>query len=398
MENVDRCFIKGTEIQLSDGRTLPIECITTNDSVIGIDGKNKKITKIHEGEELLYEVNQQLGNNYIVNGDHVLVLKITNHEGIHWDAKRKYYKARYVQDLRLHDKCFRGTTESEEEKKILHKRAAKFLKDTSKEVGYNKGFDIIEISVEKYMKLPLNIRNGLYGLKCAVEFDEKDTELDPYMLGLWLGDGTSSAPSFTNKDVVILDHVENYAISNDLRVTKRKNPSNCYVYRISRKPKGRNTFLESLKKYNLINNKHIPDDFLYNSREVRLKILAGIIDTDGYMHDNTYEIAQKSDKIAEGIIFLARSLGFRATCKKKEKKCHKPDGTIVPGMYNIMNITGENLNELPILLQYKKTNSNPNKNRLLTKISVLEHGVGKYVGFQIEGDGKFIAPDFTVLA
>jgi len=106
-----------------------------------------------------------------------------------------------------------------------------------------------------------------------------------------------------------------------------------------------------------------------------------------------YEIAQKSDKIAEGIVFLAKSLGFRATCKKREKKCYKPNGEIVPGMYNIMTISGENLKNIPLLLDYKKANSNPNKNRLLTKITVKEHGVGEYVGFQIKGDGRLLAPD-----
>src|SRR5439155_12780716 len=132
----------------------------------------------------------------------------------------------------------------------------------------------------KYMKLPLNIKKGLYGFKHEIEFDEKDTDLDPYMLGLWVGDGTSAQPEFTNKDDIILDHIENYAVSNDLRISLKEEKNGCKTYRISGKPKNRNTFLDSLKKYNLINNKHIPNDFLYNSREVRLKVLAGIIDTD----------------------------------------------------------------------------------------------------------------------
>lgn len=352
-----------------------------------MDGKNKHILEIHQREGTLYKIEQKLGDSYIVHGKHILVLKFTNVEGIYWDQNRQYYKARYIQNLRVHDKCFQHNKSlmlDETLQTKLYEEAEHFLAEKGKESGYNKGSDIIEISIENYFKLPNNMKKILYGFKQEVEFEHKVIDLDPYMLGLWLGDGTTSQSSITNKDKIIIDYIYNYANSNNLRVSAiNKTNEDCKTYYIAGTPI--NTFLNSLKKYNLIGNKH-------NTREIRLKVLAGLMDSDGHMQNNMYEIAQKSDKLTNDIMTLSRSLGFRTSNCKREKKCYKPNGEIAPGMYNIMLISGRKLGEVPVLLDYKKANPIKEVDR------VTEHGIGKYVGFQIEGDCRFLAPDFTVWA
>ena len=76
--------------------------------------------------------------------------------------------------------------------------------------------------------------------------------------------------------------------------------------------------LEVLKKYNMLNNKHIPSHFKCNSRNIRLKLLAGLVDTDGYVNYNTIEIAQKSKQMTDDILYLALSIGFAAYSRKKK--------------------------------------------------------------------------------
>ena len=58
--------------------------------------------------------------------------------------------------------------------------------------------------------------------------------------------------------------------------------------------------------YDLLNNKHIPYDYLINSEEVRLKVLAGLIDTHGYVCNNGRRIVIISviEKLAKNIEFL----------------------------------------------------------------------------------------------
>jgi intein/homing endonuclease len=85
----------------------------------------------------------------------------------------------------------------------------------------------------------------------------------------------------------------------------------------------KNKLLNYLKYHNLINNKHIPEIYKCNSRENRLKLLAGLIDSDGSYDkvNNSLEITQKNKKLADDILFLVRSLGFRGTMKECTKSC-----------------------------------------------------------------------------
>ena len=53
------------------------------------------------------------------------------------------------------------------------------------------------------------IYNKLKGYRTGVEFKTKPILFDPYVLGVWLGDGTSSKPEITNQDANILCHVRN---------------------------------------------------------------------------------------------------------------------------------------------------------------------------------------------
>jgi hypothetical protein len=88
--------------------------------------------------------------------------------------------------------------------------------------------------------------------------------------------------------------------------------------------------------YGLVQNKHIPRDYLVNDRKTRLAVLAGLIDTDGNVRANGHEvrITQGEDnyKIIYDAQFLAQSLGF---------SCHMSDGicnTLITFHYLYMNV------------------------------------------------------------
>lgn len=403
-----KCYGFGTPIRLSDGSTKQVQDVTTKDSVLGLDGKSKRVIEVHHGEGPLYKVKQDNGDEYVVNENHLLVLKFTNVEGIYWDPKRRYHKARYIQNLRVHDKCFQHDNSQpldDDKKQALYVSAQRFLEEKSKEPGYKRIGDVIEISVKDYLALPKNIKTILYGFKQAVDFEPKTVSLEPYMVGLWLGDGTTAEPAITNVDPPIIDYINDFAERHNLRVTEKrklledengdKYEADCKTYYLAGNPK--NAFRDSLKEYGLLGNKHIPKEYLYNTREVRLLVLAGLIDSDGYMYDNMYEISQKSDVLALDIVQLARSLGFSVSHYKREKTCVKKDGTRVTGLYNMVNISGENVSEIPAILDRKKTGPcRKPVDFLITRIHVAETEPGKYAGFQIEGDGQFFGVDYTV--
>ncbi len=298
--------------------------------------------------------------------------------------------------MRIHDKSFQHLHGkfTKQAKKDLYIQAESFLLGKREESGYNKLGDIIEISVKDYLKLPANIKRILYGFKQGVEYPERKVELDPYMLGLWLGDGTSSAPDISNIDQPIIDYLHKYAKDNNLKTNKKGK----FAYSIiGNGKKNNNTFRNSLKKYDLFDNKHIPREYLINSQEIRLKVLAWLIDTDGYFHNNMYEITQKSDRLSRHIKYLCESLGFRISTKKVIKNCCKPDGTKVPGLYNRMFISGKELGQIPVLLDRKKAKPIKNLDFLVTAIKIESVYEGDYISFKIEDDSNFFGVDYTVL-
>jgi intein/homing endonuclease len=164
-----------------------------------------------------------------------------------------------------------------------------------------------------------------------------------------------------------------------------------------------------LRKYNLLGNKHIPNEYITNDRETRLKVLAGLIDTDGSVRDNGHEIricqGPANYRIIEDAYTLCMSLGFCCGIKEgvsqwtDEKTGEKKFST-----YKELRITGNQIHEIPTLLPRKKLlpMKNPvavlrSKSFMCSKFSLKEAGIGPYVGWQLNDKrGRFCLKDGLV--
>jgi hypothetical protein len=145
---------------------------------------------------------------------------------------------------------------------------------------------ITDICVKDYLTLPTNIKHDLKGYRVPVVFPHKDVPINPYLLGYWLGDGASSKAQITTADIDIVENLKPILNNIDIDILKGSDEygwnlrSRGYSAAKSwKKNKGCNILLNILRDFNLINNKHIPDVYKYNSREVQLAVLAGIIDS-----------------------------------------------------------------------------------------------------------------------
>ena len=164
--------------------------------------------------------------------------------------------------------------------------------------------DIVDICIKDYLSLPASLKDCLKGYKVGINFVEKQLDMDPYALGYWLGNGDKSTFRITTIDPEIVEYYSKYAQQHGLQLNQGKmGTKNEFTYHITtgKKDYSRNVFLNILKKYNLINNKHIPDVYKCNSKENRLKLLAGLIDSDGYHNptNNSLEITQKNKLLAD---------------------------------------------------------------------------------------------------
>lgn len=215
-------------------------------------------------------------------------------------------------------------------------------------------------------------------------------------MGYWLGDGASAGAQITTAEPEVIEYFEKFANKNNLKVKHYAK----YDYGISSHTgsKGGNIFLNFLKKYNLINNKHIPDDYKMNSRKNQLKLLAGLIDSDGHYHYNTYDFTLKSEILADDIIFVARSLGFKAFKKECQKTCTNSRNGRVTGTYYRFIIYGEGLEEIPSILKRKQARAREQKkDATVSGFKIKYQGKKTVYSMKTTGNNKILLEDFTVV-
>lgn len=146
--------------------------------------------------------------------------------------------------------------------------------------------------------------------------------LDPYVLGVWLGDGHSYAPRITTADKEVIDYVSKWA-NGDVIVDKTQNARAATTYYIH----GLYPYLKELKliKKNgayssayIGNEKHIPEEYFRASYEDRMELLRGIMDTDGCHHSGgTVIFTQKEGKLIDDVARLIDGLGGWAQPKRE---------------------------------------------------------------------------------
>ena len=152
-------------------------------------------------------------------------------------------------------------------------------------------FDI-NMTVKDYIEQTSEDFKRRHKLKLqGVDFNISESlPIDPYILGTWLGDGHSHTTMLTNMDEEVISEWKNYGEKMGLNcVIKDTNSKAKNILLTSGKNGGQptsNKFKKALLDLNLINNKHIPNVYLKASREDRLQLLAGLLDTDGTLGSN----------------------------------------------------------------------------------------------------------------
>ena len=341
-----KCLGKGTKVLMYNGSLKNVEDIHENELLMGDDSSARKVLSIARGQEKMYWIHQNKAISYRVNESHILSLKRSRNEGNH------------------------------------------------------KQGDVLNITVKDYLEKSDKFKSNYKGYKVGVEFDSKELPLEPYYLGLWLGDGHSYSQRITNIDSEIIEYLNDYAakLESELVVYEQENRTNNYsiVNRNKFTSEEFNTCIQTeLRTLGLIQNKHIPNNYLINSTENRLQLLAGIIDSDGYYTSefNCFEVVQKNEELLNQIKFLCDTLGFRTSVRKKKTSIKS---TGFEGTAFRLRIFG-NLNDIPTKVERKKAREWKSKvDWKVTGITVEYDKVDDYYGFEIDGNRLFLLSDCTV--
>ncbi|MHB8272784.1 helicase-related protein [Bradyrhizobium sp.] len=263
--------------------------------------------------------------------------------------------------------------------------------------------EVFNISVSDYFRKNKTFQTYAKTWRTGVDFAAHnfEPELPPYILGLWLGDGSSTNPTLTTADAETEFAWTAFAHSIGMEVRREIQPENKSVnlHIIVRNGRGSggvvggNRVAKALRRLGVMNNKHIPLRYLTGSRRERLELLAGIIDTDGSLSRKGYDYISVKKQLSLDVAFLARSLGVAAYVKECKKSCQ----TGAVGTYFRVSISGD-LSELPVKLPRKKSMPRSQvKSVMMTGMKIESIGKGDYFGFQLAGaDGLFLLGDFTV--
>lgn len=132
-----------------------------------------------------------------------------------------------------------------------------------------------------------------------------DLPLDPYLLGVWLGDGTRRQGNFTTMDVEIVE-----AFRCEFTVTQHS-----YLGSGRAKRYGVIGLAERLKRAQVFDHKHLPGEYLRSSIDQRWSLLCGLMDTDGTVdHRNgSCSFTQSKPEMMHGFRELLSSLGIKSS-------------------------------------------------------------------------------------
>ena len=140
-----------------------------------------------------------------------------------------------------------------------------------------------------------------------LELEEKELPIDPYVLGLWLGDGTAESGRITQElNTTSWDIIKSKGFelsgNSELRDKKAETRTVYGLYSL-------------LRENNLLKNKHIPAIYQRASRNQRINLIRGLMDADGF-YDKAHKMFVMStnyDWQADGLIKLLSSLGVKST-------------------------------------------------------------------------------------
>lgn len=153
------------------------------------------------------------------------------------------------------------------------------------------------------------VTNHSIGWARAVHYPRQDFLVPPYVLGQWLGDGTTLCAQITSH----VDDVPETVAEIEMAGYPTKVIHNGHPEGLGRTICVYGGLASQLRALDLLGNKHIPPAYLRSSADQRLALLAGLLDADGSVDaDGRYEFVSVLRSLADGVAELVRSLGGSA--------------------------------------------------------------------------------------
>ena len=296
---LEKRIIEVAPLAFMRGRAMPLDSriltptgwramgnIEVGDEVIGSDGKAVEVTGVFpQGKKKVYRLTMTDGSSAVACAEHLWAVRTAS------DKRRdKPLRVLETQEMMNNLRCFH----------------------------------------QYRYELPL--------LSSPVEWPFREVPIEPYSLGLLLGDGCltgKTSPSFCTADAELVSSMS-FALT-DMNLNFRRKSDIDYIVTNPDAGHGgipvRNPLTQALRQLNLngtySSTKFIPEIYLHNCAAVRLAVLQGLLDTDGgpvTQQDRTCRIqyTTTSEQLKHDVLFLVRSLGGVAYWRRRKAEGRKP--------------------------------------------------------------------------
>lgn len=335
-----KCLGIDTKLLTADYDIVKVQDVKVGDTIMGPDGTARTVAALGRGREQSYRIVPNKGEPFTCNESHILPLKVTG---------------------------------------------------GAKMGGWKKG-DIVFVTVKEYLGKSKTFKHITKLWYAALDFQEAQLPVDPWVVGVWIGDGRFDGGSrLTKPDTAVQTGLIAWAEANgytwEYADDNGKARQALKINTADKTAKGRycSAFRQIADMCCVDGEKRIPKQYLTAARRQRLELLAGLIDTDGSVNNGMgYEITTKYDGLSEDIIRLCRGLGFRVTRTRKVSTIKSLDFS---GEYWRMQISGP-LPDIPCRSRKRIDSVNGRVDPTLTGFAVEDIGEQDYYGISVDGPDK----------
>nr|DAT90289.1 MAG TPA: Exonuclease V [Caudoviricetes sp.] len=235
-----------------------------------------------------------------------------------FDGDGNQTKVQHVSEIH-YNPCYKITFDTGDTLIGDHEHRWVISKNTQKK-GETKEVELTTDEIYSYYcKKETNKKIRPLHIKCsgALNIQEVDLPVDPYILGLWLGDGSSQCAAITNATSEVWKEIIERGFNLGVDFARNRENYNAETRTLL-------NFRKYLVQLDLLNNKHIPETYLRASYSQRLDLLRGLMDSDGYFHRDRQRCVMNTTKEwqAQGIAELVASLGWKPTIIDAVASCN----------------------------------------------------------------------------
>jgi len=274
------------DLYYTDGSKRTIGQAKEGDEIFGSDGLPTNITGVYpQGKLNLYEIELSDGRKSVCCDEHLWTV---------YDYQAKKYKTLPLKEIINSRWKYKRKRKNEKKECTIYN----YYLPINKEINYK---------------------------------NKNKLSIDPYFLGLYLGDGSMRTPSITTEDKEIEEYVKEYAAKFNLQTRKESKEDNNASTIFIKGAKGKtNEVYDRLRKLGVTKQKHIPYIYLRSSVEDRMNLLRGLLDSDGTINSGGSDISftNANKVLAENVLELIRSLGIHAKIESGVGNYIKKDGEL----------------------------------------------------------------------